>query len=40
MAIENNQIKSSNFDNDEISFKELISKIKEWIDFLKEKQLF
>ena len=38
MAIENNQIKSSNFDNDEISFKELISKIKEWIDFLKTKQ--
>lgn len=37
MAIENNQIENSNIDNDEISFKELIVKIKEWVNFLKSK---
>jgi hypothetical protein len=37
MAIENNQRGSSNFDNDEISLKELIIKIKEWASFLKTK---
>ena len=34
MALENNQIKNSNIDNDEISLKELIIKIKDWISFL------
>jgi hypothetical protein len=38
MALENNQIENSNIDNDEISLKELIIKIKEWISFLKTKQ--
>jgi hypothetical protein len=38
MALENNQIENSNIDNDEISFKELIIKIKEWVSFLKTKQ--
>ena len=37
MAIDNNQIENSNIDNDEISLKELIFKIKEWISFLKTK---
>jgi hypothetical protein len=37
MAIENNQIVNSNIDNDEISLKELILKIKEWSTFLKSK---
>ena len=37
MAIENNQIENSNIDNDEISLKELIFKIKEWVSFLKSK---
>jgi len=38
MALENNQIENSNIDNDEISLKELIIKIKEWVSFLKTKQ--
>ena len=37
MALENNQIENSNNDNDEISLKELIIKIKEWFAFLKSK---
>jgi len=37
MALENNHIENSDFDNDEISLKELIIKIKEWISFLKSK---
>jgi len=37
MATENNQIEDSNIDNDEISLKELILKIKEWVTFLKSK---
>ena len=37
MALENNQIENSNLDNDEISLKELIYKIKEWVIFLKSK---
>ena len=37
MALENNQIGSSNLDNDEISLKELIVKIKDWVAFLKSK---
>jgi hypothetical protein len=37
MAMENNQIENSNIDNDEISLKELIIKIKEWGTFLKSK---
>jgi hypothetical protein len=37
MAIENNQIQNMNTDNDEISLKELIIKIKEWVIFLKTK---
>jgi len=37
MALENNQIEGSNIDNDEISLKELIIKIKEWGTFLKSK---
>ena len=37
MAIDNNQIENSNIDNDEISLKELIIKIKEWVSFLKTK---
>jgi hypothetical protein len=38
MALENNQIENANTDNDEISLKELIFKIKEWGSFLKTKQ--
>ena len=38
MAIENNQMHNMNTDNDEISLKELIIKIKEWVSFLKTKQ--
>ena len=37
MAIENNQIGNVNTDNDEISLKELIIKIKDWISYLKTK---
>jgi hypothetical protein len=37
MALDNNQIENSNIDNDEISLKELIFKIKEWGSFLKSK---
>ena len=37
MALENNQIANSNIDNDEISLKEVILKIKIWITFLKSK---
>jgi hypothetical protein len=37
MALDNNQIEGSNIDNDEISLKELIFKINEWISFLKTK---
>ena len=37
MALENNQINNVNADNDEISLKELIVKIKEWGAFLKSK---
>lgn len=37
MAIENKQIQNLNSDNDEISLKELIVKIKEWVSFLKSK---
>jgi hypothetical protein len=37
MAIEQNNIQPKNFDNDEISLKELIIKIKEWFAFLKSK---
>jgi hypothetical protein len=37
MAIDNNQIENSNIDNDEISLKELIVKIKDWVAFLKSK---
>jgi hypothetical protein len=37
MALDNNHIENSNIDNDEISFKELIIKINEWITFLKSK---
>jgi hypothetical protein len=38
MALENNQIENSNNDNDEISLKELIIKIKEWGTFFKSKR--
>ena len=37
MAIENNQVENSNINNDEISLKELIVKIKEWLTFFKSK---
>ena len=37
MALENNQIVNSNIENDEISLKELIFKIKEWVAFLNSK---
>ena len=37
MALDNNQIVNSNIENDEISLKELIVKIKEWSSFLKSK---
>jgi len=37
MALDNNQIENSNIDNDEISLKELILKIKDWVAFLKSK---
>ena len=37
MALDNNQIENLNNDNDEISLKELIIKIKEWVSFLKSK---
>ena len=40
MALENNQIMNSNIENDEISLKELIIKIKEWVAFLKSKWKF
>ena len=38
MALENNQVQNLNSDNDEISLKELVLKIKEWVSFLKTKQ--
>jgi uncharacterized membrane protein YgcG len=37
MAIDSNQIENLSVDNDEISLKELIIKIKEWVTFLKSK---
>jgi hypothetical protein len=37
MALDNNQIENSNIDNEEISLKELIIKIKDWISFLMSK---
>ena len=37
MALDNNQIENSNIDNQEISLKELIIKIQEWVTFLKSK---
>ena len=37
MAKEQNNIRQDNFDNDEISLKELIIKIKEWFAYLKSK---
>jgi hypothetical protein len=37
MVLENNQIKNSNIDNDEVSLKELIFKAKELVSFLKTK---
>lgn len=37
MALENNQVQNLNSHNDEISLKELIIKIKEWVAFLKTK---
>ena len=37
MAFEKNQISNSNIDNDEISLKEIVIKVKEWVSFLKTK---
>lgn len=37
MALENNQIENSNINDDEISFKQFIFKIKEWVAFLFSK---
>ena len=37
MALENNQVHNSNIENDEISLKELIFKIKEWVIYFKSK---
>ena len=37
MALENNSFNNSNTDNDEISLKEVIIQIKEWVVFLKSK---
>lgn len=37
MALDNNKIEVVNTDNDEISLKELIIKIQEWVTFLKSK---
>lgn len=37
MALENNQIENSNLNDDEISFKQFIFKIKEWVAFLFSK---
>jgi hypothetical protein len=37
MAIDQNNIKQENFDNDEISLKDLIINLKEWLTFLKSK---
>lgn len=37
MALDNNQIDNSSIDKDEISFKEVVLKIKSWITFLKSK---
>jgi uncharacterized protein involved in exopolysaccharide biosynthesis len=37
MALENNQIDNTNIDNDEISLKELIISIKNYLKFLKTK---
>jgi len=39
MAIETNQIENLNINNDELSLKELILKINDWISFLKTKWL-
>jgi hypothetical protein len=35
MALKNNQIENSNIDNDEISLKELIQKIQQWVSYFK-----
>ena len=40
MALDNNQIENSNIDNDEISLKEIVVIIKEWVAFLKFKWKF
>ena len=40
MALDNNQLENSNIDNEEVSLKELIIKIKEWGFFLKSKWKF
>ena len=37
MALENNQIENSNIDNDSISLKQFVFKIKEWAAFLFSK---
>ena len=37
MGIEQNNLKKTDFDNDDISLKELIIKMKEWFAFLKSK---
>ena len=37
MALENNQIENYNIENDEISLKQLITKIKEWFVYFKSK---
>ena len=37
MALDNNQIENSNISDDEISLKEIIFKIKEWVTYLKIK---
>ena len=37
MALENNSLNNSNIDNDEISLKELLVQIKDWVNYLKTK---
>ena len=37
MALENNQIENSNIDNDSISLKQFVFKIKEWVIYFKSK---
>jgi hypothetical protein len=37
MGLEHNQIENSNIDNDEISFKDIIVKVKEWLEFFLSK---